>query len=446
MGVANGLPLIRDFDADTVFAYRRGAPIGAAQFLCDVAALAEALPDAGHIVNLCTDRYRYTVGFAAALVRAQVTLLPPNLTPATLAQLLEDYPVACCLVDDDTPVAARTIRFPALAARPGAHPAVPSIPAGRIAAILSTSGSTAKPVPHAKSWGGLVRSVRAELDRLGLRKTATAIVGTVPAQHMYGFESTVLMAMQGGLALHAARPFYPADVCAELEAIPRPRALVTTPVHLRALIEGDGALPRIDLVICATAPLSPQLAAGAEARFGAPLYEIYGCTEAGEIATRRTVESPEWRTLPGITLKQDAAGTWARGGNVAADVLLHDSLELRDAERFLFHGRNADLINIAGKRTSLANLNFHLNSIVGVRDGVFVMPDEREDAVTRLCAFVVAPGVSRAALMAALRERVDPAFLPRPVHFVSELPRNATGKLPRSALVALMAELPPEEA
>lgn len=38
------------------------------------------------------------------------------------------------------------------------------------------------------------------------------IVGTVPPQHMYGFESTLLLVLQGGAVLSAAHPFYPADI------------------------------------------------------------------------------------------------------------------------------------------------------------------------------------------------------------------------------------------
>ena len=444
---APDLPLIRGFGPGSVFAYRRGTAIGPAQFLGEVSQLAARLPNAGHIINLCADRYRFTLGFAAALVRGQVNLLPPNQTPAMLEHLLRAYPDAYCLSDDAHHVAARTVPFPELAPVHETESVVPAIPAHRIAAILSTSGSTAQPVPHAKTWGGMLRSVHAELGRLGLnRDSNTAIVGTVPPQHMYGLESTVLMPMQGGLALHAARPFYPADVCAELEAIAGSRALVTTPVHLRALLAESAVLPRVDFIVCATAPLSPQQAAAAEARFAAPLYEIYGCTEAGQLATRRTVETPEWLALPGITLRQDPEGaTWARGGNVDAEVPLHDCLELRDGHRFLLHGRNADLVNIAGKRTSLANLNYHLNSIEGVHDGVFVMPEDGGEGVTRPLAFVVAPGVAREALMAALRQRIDPAFLPRPLHFVAALPRNATGKLPREALDTLVAQLAAEE-
>jgi acyl-coenzyme A synthetase/AMP-(fatty) acid ligase len=43
--------------------------------------------------------------------------------------------------------------------------------------------------------------------------------------------------------------------------------------------------------------------------------------------------------------------------------------------------------------------------------------------------------------MKALRRRIDPAFLPRPLCFVESLPRNATSKLPRDALATLVNEL-----
>ena len=87
-------------------------------------------------------------------------------------------------------------------------------------------------------------------------------------------------------------------------------ALVTTPVHLRALLAEDLALPPLDFLVCATAPLSPQLAAAAQTRFAVRLHEVYGCTEAGQVATRCTVETPEWQTLDGIVLREDELGTW----------------------------------------------------------------------------------------------------------------------------------------
>jgi acyl-coenzyme A synthetase/AMP-(fatty) acid ligase len=413
------------------------------QFLCDVSRLAASLPDRQYLLNLCADRYRFAVGFAAALLRRQVNLLPPNETPDLIERLASRYPGVYCLSDRNTGLdSLETVLFPALGGRGTQAVPVPDVPESQVAAIVFTSGSTGQPVPYRKTWGSLVRVARAEIEMLGLRaRPGMALVGTVPPQHVFGLEATVLTVMQGGLALHACRPFYPADIRADLASLPRPRGLVTSPVHLRVLLAEADTLPPADFLLCATAALSPQLAAQAEARFGAPLYEIYGCTESGGIAGRRTVETGEWRAMTGVSLRTDAQGTWVKGGHVEIEVALADVIELRGRGRFVLHGRTADLVNIAGKRTSLAHLNYHLNSIEGVRDGVFVVPEQGGEAVTRLTAYVVAPGLSGEALMNALRQRIDAAFLPRPLHFVDALPRNETGKLPRQALNEFEIEL-----
>jgi acyl-coenzyme A synthetase/AMP-(fatty) acid ligase len=58
--------------------------------------------------------------------------------------------------------------------------------------------------------------------------------------------------------------------------------------------------------------------------------------------------------------------------------------------------------------------------------------------VRRLAALVVAPGLTPAALRAALAPAVDPVFMPRPLLVVEALPRTAAGKLPRAALEAAL--------
>jgi acyl-coenzyme A synthetase/AMP-(fatty) acid ligase len=116
-------------------------------------------------------------------------------------------------------------------------------------------------------------------------------------------------------------------------------------------------------------------------------------------------------------------------------------VELHEDASFSLHGRLADLVNIAGKRTSLVHLNYHLNAVPGVRDGVFFLPGDRGQRVTRLTAFVVAPGHSAKTILADLRQRIDSAFMPRPLHLVDALPRNSTGKLTQQQLAALWEEL-----
>ena len=428
-------------DAADTLAYRGARRIHAAHFLADVERLAAHLPDRPYLVNLCSDRYRFSVGLIAALTRGQVSLLPPNQTPDLLNQLRRDYPGVYALSDSTVPSGElEQVSYTEAASGASASPTarVPSIAEDQVAVIAFTSGSTGMPTPHPKTWGALARGAAEEFERFGVESGKRAcLVGTVPAQHMFGLESTVLLALRNGLALHAARPFYPADVAAALAQVEGERVLVTTPVHLRVLLNEDMALPQLKLIICATAPLSAQMAAQVEERYRAPLHEIYGFTEAGMVATRRTVQGAAWRCLSGLKLRRDGDAHKVAGGHVEHEVAFTDVIEPTAQDAFVLHGRNADLVNIAGKRTSLAHLNHHLTDIEGVQDGTFLMPEETGEGVTRLTAFVVAPGLSGAQLLRALRLRIDAVFLPRPLYFVDRLPRNATGKLPREALLGL---------
>jgi acyl-coenzyme A synthetase/AMP-(fatty) acid ligase len=117
---------------------------------------------------------------------------------------------------------------------------------------------------------------------------------------------------------------------------------------------------------------------------------------------------------------------------------LSDVLEVLSPTRFRLLGRSNDLINVAGKRSSLAHLNHHLNSIPGVHDGAFWLPPAATvEGISRLVAFVVAPTLTRDEVIAGLRPRVDAAMLPRRVILLDHLPRDATGKLPASRLADL---------
>ena len=445
----SSFPLVTHPHAQDILAYGPAGPITVAHFLADVRQLAADMPAGRHVLNVCVDRYRFAVGVAAALLADKISLLPPTLTPEMMRQVKHFAPDVFCLVDQpqafDLPQFAWAGAPAVEASEADAASAtydVPDIPAARTAAIVFTSGSTGTPVAHRKSWGGLVRSVRAEAARLGLLDGRRhSIVATVPPQHMFGFESSVLLALQSGSALSAAHPFYPADICSVLAQSPRPCLLVTTPLHLKVLLAAGLDIPAPDLVLSATAPMPPQLALAVEARLQAPLFEIYGSTETGQIATRRTTQTAQWTPFPGLTLSVSQGCTWVSGGHVDPPMPMADELELLDDGRFLLHGRTADLINIAGKRSSLDYLNHQLNAIPGVIDGAFFMPAEHDDAnVTRLMAFAVAPGMKASTLLAALRERIDAVFIPRPLVLLASLPRNSTGKLPRDALQALASD------
>ena len=70
------------------------------------------------------------------------------------------------------------------------------------------------------------------------------------------------------------------------------------------------------------------------------------------------------------------------------------------------------------------------------------MPENQAaDDVWRVAALVVAPDLEKSEILAALSERINPVFLPRPLYMVESLPRNAMGKLPREALSKMLKRL-----
>lgn len=439
------LPLLGGGDPGRVLAWRDGRALAVHEFLAHVRQVAAALPVGPAVVNLCVDRYAFTVAFCAAMLRGQITLLPASRAARAVAEVMAMHAGAYALGEQEPPPALSSYwRLPALAWAPppaAGGAAYPQVPANQVVAIAYTSGSTGSPQPASKTWASFHASTAGNLAMLRAAVDgAPAILATVPPQHMYGVETSVLLPLLGGYAVHAGRPFFPADVALALAQLPAPRILVSTPVHLRALVDSGIELPPLDLLLSATAPLPLDLARAVEARFAAPLREVFGSTETCVFASRRATFNAEWQLYPGVRLEPQADGTVVHAPQLAHGVRLADLMEVSaDGACFRLQGRNADLLEIAGKRASLGDLTQRLLAVPGVRDGVVFQLDTHDAlGVRRIAALAVAPGLTESTIIEALRQALDPVFLPRPLRVVAALPRNETGKLPRAALLAAL--------
>ena len=443
--IKSAYSLLPEAAPDSLLANHKGWYVSRTEFLGQVHALAERLPEGRPIINLCSDRYHFALGLFASICRSSLSLLPNALTQEMVSALHRQYPNLLCLTDrDESPFGLPCLPFTAASLESKPSERLPEIPSEQEIVCVFTSGSTGQPQPHFKRWGSLMINVRAEAQRLWeAAGCSCSVLGTVPFQHMYGLESTVLLPLFGGGMLGSERPFFPVDVASALENQPKPRLLVSTPLHLRALVESGIRLPELRLILSATAPMPLDLATRIEATLKAPLVEIYGATETGQIATRQTTASEIWRTFDGIRLSRQGETTLASGGHIEGQGALNDVVELLDDTHFRLLGRSSDMVNIAGKRSSLAYLNHVLCQQPGVRDGVFCLPAPEVEK-SRLAAFVVAPGVEARQILQGLRAHIDPAFLPRPIVFLDELPRNETGKLTQRELARLIAEHLPD--
>jgi acyl-coenzyme A synthetase/AMP-(fatty) acid ligase len=436
------LPLLAAGSSARTVAWREGEAVSAARFLAHVQQVAAELPTATAAVNLCEDRYAFLVAFCAIALRGQANLLPSSRAPQAVIDVMASHPGSYALGElalDPAPPGFR--RMPMLDAPAlDGDVVMPQIPSDQVVAIGYTSGSTGVPKAYPKTWRSFHASTAGNLRALrALVGDRFDVVATVPPQHMYGMETSVLLPLLGNVGVHAARPFFPADVAAALVQAPGPRVLVITPIHLRALLESGINLPPLAAMVSATAPMPAELALAAEQRFGAPLLEVFGSTETCVIASRRAALDEPWSLYDGVRLHPQPDGTSVEAPQLTQPLTLADIVSLQDdGRRFRLCGRHADLLEIAGKRASLGDLTRKLLAVPGVRDGVVFQLDGDVIGVKRIAALAVAPGLDEAVILEALRRSVEPVFLPRPLRLVESLPRNETGKLPRVALLELI--------
>lgn len=356
--------------------------------------------------------------------------MSPNRQAATLESLKESYPDTYVLGQDGEETLPRAKADSA---------SVPEIPDQQLAAIAFTSGSTGAPRPNRKYWRTFCVGTRSNAAMV-LDDAAKHVnmLATVPPQHMWGMETSILLPLMAAVAISDVTPFYPQDIVDALDALAEPKILVSSPIHLETLLKSGVRTRGISKILTATAPLSRELAAALEDALDTRVQDVFGCSESGILATRRTAIDEEWKYSTIFTLTMTDEGVVISGAHLPEDVPLPDVVELTAADRFRWIGRQQDMVNIAGKRGSLAEMNFRLREIPGVVDGVIFEPG---GGAGRLAALVAAPDLSVSDILGALRGRLDPVFLPRPVIKVTQLPRQETGKLGIDAVRALFAEL-----
>jgi acyl-CoA synthetase (AMP-forming)/AMP-acid ligase II len=418
-----------------------GGPVAGACIVAEAKRLAiEFSEESSEIVNLSEDRLTFLCTLLAAALSGRVTVLPSDRSPEGLRSVAGRYPNAATLCGAGqvgmraaaAGLEARTVELSLREIAPGLKDGLDLVTLDRAGIVMFTSGSTGAPEPCMRSLSffrqGAIANAECVLEGLDGRP---GIVATVPPYHMFGFELSIAVPLFAGVRLYSGRPFYPGDVAAALDAVAAPRILVSTPVHLRVLLESGISMPRVERVFSATAPLSTPLAGDIERLFGAEVREIFGTTETGSVGWRKTADEEDFNLMPGMELTQRAQASLLAAPHISPPFELADRLEVLDGRRFRIAGRSNDIVNIAGKRMSLAGMNAILADLDGVVDGAFLPPgDDGEGPVERMSVIVVAPELTDEEIRQALRRKLDSAFVPRRIAFVERLPRNAAGKLP----------------
>ncbi|MEV6305401.1 SDR family NAD(P)-dependent oxidoreductase [Actinoplanes sp. NPDC051861] len=405
---------------------------------------------AGDRVGLACDGHRGFVAAAIGLARlgTDVVLLPPDLTPARLTEVLHRERAAAHVHEPGATVTdVPSIAWPELLAP--AEPHRPRPLPGRMFVLTSGTTGTPRSVSRPLPVGMLLGPVTTHLRLTPVRPGEPIVVAT-PPHHGYG-----LTYLSAGLALGAPVVLVPGgDPARILNAIAEHRAglLFALPIQLRRICDLPPVpLPTLRAVVSGAAALTPDLCERLRERFGDLTFNMYATTEAGWAAmatpadlraapgtvgraprgVRVRVAGPDGTPLPpGRTGEIQVNGWHPDGDWLGTGDLGHLDL----AGRLFVDGRLDDMIVSGGENVYPAPVGAAITSHPDVSD-VLLEPVPDAEFGHRLRATVeLLPGrtLTPDQLRAWLSTRLSPAERPRDITVVPELPRTATGKPLRS--------------
>jgi long-chain acyl-CoA synthetase len=362
---------------------------------------------------------------------------------------------------------------------------VPDAQGSDEAIILLTSGSTGAPkgvvLTHENAWSNLratVSAFRRDTSPSPLPQSPKPpnMVAN-PFSHMGGM-IRLLFALYVGRSLVVLRKFDPLKALAAVETHGIDN-LTLNPTMLRMLIESappGESLGAVRYVSSGTAPLSPALREEFETRFGIPVLQVYGQTEAfggvtienvKDVLAGRRRPNSVGRPLPGVELRivaadgselaprQDGeilvktrsvtAGYAAGVGTVSSPVdengWLHTGdLGHCDEDGYLYvTGRLKSLIICGGFNIVPEELETKLEGDPEVTEAAVVaVPDAKLGEIP--VALVVGSGQASDILIRT-RDYLVGYKRPRHLFVVDQLPRLTSGKVDKAAALRLVHEL-----
>lgn len=352
--------------------------------------------------------------------------------------------------------------------RQDACPTTPVRTEADLAVIIYTSGTTGHPKGAMLSHGNLLHNIASCRVVLATVPDDRFIV-ILPLFHTYMMCVGLMLPMLSGGAMILVKSLHPLKNLLHDIITHRGTILPAIPQFYRSLTSAT-AIPTLPLRICisAAAPLPGQILQEFEAKFGIPLIEGYGLSEASPVVSKNPLHGlrkPGSIGLPVTNVEmsiQDEQGQMlgdnaigeicVRGGNVMLGYwnrpdetaralrhgwLLTGDVGYRDADGYYFiTDRKKDMLLVNGINVYPREIEEVLYQIPGVKEAAVIgVPDARRGE--QPVAFVAASEgftLDEKAMLSFLREKLADYKVPRRIEIIPALPRNVTGKILKTAL------------
>ncbi len=337
-----------------------------------------------------------------------------------------------------------------------------------LAVIIYTSGTTGKPKGAMLSHGNLlhnVESCRQVLEAVQLDRFAVLL----PMFHSFMLCVGILLPLSVGGSIVIVRSLHPPKNILHEIKCHGATILPAIPQLFRALSTAfEGQELPLRLCLSGAAPLPAEILREFTAKLGIPLIEGYGLSEASPVVSLNPIRGP-WRTgsigipIPDVEVSvQDDSGQilpdgtageiCVRGGNVMLGYwnqpketakairdgwLLTGDIGYRDTDGYLFiTDRKKDMLLVNGINVYPREIEEVLYQMGAIKEGAVIgRPDPRKGEQPVAFA-VLNPGAqaTEREIIDFLRTKLADYKVPRHIHFLNALPRNATGKVLKTEL------------
>ena len=344
---------------------------------------------------------------------------------------------------------------------------------GDLAALMFTAGTAGSAKAAMLSHGNLHANIEQVQAHPGRRVTPDDVVlGVLPLFHIFGLNVVLGLTLSAGGSVLLVERFDPASA---LESIRTHGVTLVSgaPPMFEAWTSLPGAtgdeLRTVRLATSGAAPLDESVAAAFERRFGQPLRQGYGLTEASPVVTSSLPEGPNKPTsigvaLPGVEIRLvdeegedalvgDSGEIWVRGPNVFSGYWQNDEataaaltpdgwlqtgdIAVADDEGFLYIvDRAKDLIIVSGFNVYPAEVEEALEEHPSISQ-VAVVGAAHPHTGETVKAFVVPVSgrlLEEDEVIDYCATRLARYKCPTKVMFVESLPTGLGGKLLRRAL------------
>jgi long-chain acyl-CoA synthetase len=338
-----------------------------------------------------------------------------------------------------------------------------------LAILIYTSGTTGKPKGAMLSHGNLLHNV--ESCRVCLQTVAEdRFAVLLPMFHSYMVTVGILLPLFEGASIILVKSLHPPRNAIQEIFSRRATVLPAIPQFYRSLVNAEIPTP-LPLRICisGSAPLPVQVLNDFEEKFGIPLIEGYGLSEASPVVSKNPLDRTRKPGSVGLPIPnvevsiQDDAGRiqlspmkigelCVRGGNVMLGYwnqpeetakafrngwLLTGDIGYRDAEGYYYiTDRKKDMLLVNGNNVYPREIEEVIYQFPGVKEAAVIgQPDARRGE--QPLAFVVpneAAAIDADALLKFVRGKIADYKVPRQIVVMAALPRNASGKVLKTEL------------